>query len=134
MLRLEADETKAGVARECPLDRDLLVLLMPFVQRRKAGDRLFTTKSIRWTWPKITEAAGVPGLLFHDLRRSVARIRRAAGVDTSVIMKMQGWATDSMFRRYAIVAGDDMTRALELQREYERKQLAPPTIEATREP
>ena len=131
-IRLDAGETKNGDAREVPLTRDLRVMLEPFITARKPQERLFTTKSIRWTWPKITEAAGVPDLLFHDLRRSVARTRRSAGVDTSVIMAMQGWRTDSMFRRYAIVATSDKLEALALQQEYEQKQLAPPTIEATR--
>ncbi len=129
-IRLEANETKNKDLRKVPLTRDLRVTIEPFITARKPQERLFTTKSIRWTWPKITEAAGVPGLLFHDLRRSVARTRRSAGVDTSVIMAMQGWRTDSMFRRYAIVDGTTRLEALALQQAYERKLLAPPTIEA----
>jgi integrase len=133
-IRLDANETKNGDAREVPLTRELRVMLEPFVIARKPQERLFTTKSIRWTWPKITEAAGVPDLLFHDLRRSVARTRRSAGVDTSVIMAMQGWRTDSMFRRYAIVATNDKLDAMALQQAYESKLLAPPTIEGAPQP
>lgn len=132
LIRLEADETKNGDARESAIDRDLLTLVLPLVQGRKPDSRLFTVKDIRWTWPKIAAAAGVPDLLFHDLRRSVARIRRAAGADTSLIMAAQGWRTDSMFRRYAIVTVNDKAELLEKQREYERKLLAAPTIEGTR--
>jgi integrase len=56
------------------------------------------------------------GLLFHDLRRSAARNARSASVAEGVIMKMGGWKTRSVFKRYAIVAENDMDDAINLIR------------------
>jgi len=56
---------------------------------------------------------------FHSFRRTAARDKRAAGVDTSVIMEGQGWKTDALFRRYAIV---DRADKLDSQRKLERFQ------------
>ena len=54
---------------------------------------------------------------FHSFRRTAARDKRAAGVDTSVIMEEQGWKTDAIFRRYAII---DRADKLDSQRKLER--------------
>jgi hypothetical protein len=51
-------------------------------------------------------------LLVHDLRRSAARQLRSAGVAESVIMKIGGWRTAQVFRRYAIVGDGDKTIAM----------------------
>lgn len=73
-------------------------------------------------WDRIRKAAGCPDLLLHSLRRTAARSKRAAGIDTSVIMELQGWKTESMFRRYGIVAIDDKIAALEKLEAYEQRQ------------
>ncbi|HEX6822280.1 MAG TPA: tyrosine-type recombinase/integrase [Candidatus Sulfotelmatobacter sp.] len=53
------------------------------------------------------------GLIIHDFRRSAAKAWREAGTPESVIMKMAGWETDSMFRRYAIVGERDREQAVQ---------------------
>ena len=68
----------------------------------------------RAAWEKLCEAAGVPGLLVHDFRRSAAKALRRAGVPESVIMATGGWRTASMFRRYAIVSAADQRDAVTL--------------------
>lgn len=123
VVRLEGDETKNGESREVPLSATLYAFVAPFIAGRHPEDRLFTMKTTNTGWKKIIEMAGLPDLLFHDLRRTSARTKRAAGVDSSVIMEMQGWKSDSMFRRYGIVANDDKERALAKQEEFEQQQL-----------
>lgn len=62
-------------------------------------------------WDTACKRAGLPGLRFHDLRRSAARNLRRAGVSAHTIMKMAGWKTGAMFARYDIVDETDMANA-----------------------
>lgn len=57
--------------------------------------------------------------LFHSFRRTAARDKRAAGVDTSVIMEVQGWESDAMFRRYAITTRQDKLESLQKLEQFE---------------
>ena len=52
------------------------------------------------------------GLVFHDLRRSAARNLRNSGVAEETIMKIGGWKTSSVFKRYSIVSQDDVAEAM----------------------
>lgn len=53
-------------------------------------------------------AAGYPGKLFHDLRRSAARNLEAAGWPRSMVMAWCGWETEEMFKRYCIRSAADI--------------------------
>jgi len=53
------------------------------------------------------------GLIFHDLRRTAARNLRRAGISETVIMKIGGWRTRSVFERYAIVSRGDIVDAMQ---------------------
>jgi hypothetical protein len=65
------------------------------------------------------------GLIFHDLRRTAARNLRRAGIAETVIMKIGGWRTRSVFERYAIVSRGDMVDAMQkLQRAEQESQLS----------
>lgn len=70
-------------------------------------------RDFRRSWENLCAAAGVPGLLFHDLRRTAARNLRAAGVPQEIIMRIAGWKTSGVFRRYAIVDKADVREALQ---------------------
>lgn len=51
---------------------------------------------------------GLIGRLVHDLRRTAVRHLERAGVSRSVAMQLTGHKTESVYRRYAIVAEQDL--------------------------
>jgi integrase len=115
-IRLE--RTKNGDPREVPITNELRPLLQALLMNTKG--RLFPFHPAR-EWPTLCKLAGLNrgkkgGITFHDIRRSSARNKRSAGVDTSIIMQLQGWNSDKMFRRYAIVDRGDMLSALEKEK------------------
>jgi hypothetical protein len=65
----------------------------------------------RKPWGRATIAAGVPGLLVHDLARTAMRNMRRLGISESVSMKIAGRRTASIFRRYDIVDQADLADA-----------------------
>ena len=62
-------------------------------------------------WERARKAAGLPQVLIHDLRRTFARDCVRAGLTEATIMKLAGWETASVFRRYAIVNEADLAEA-----------------------
>src|SRR5260370_11454514 len=62
--------------------------------------------------------AGVPGKLFHDLRRTAARNMIRGGVPQSIAKRVTGHRSDSMFQRYDIASMDDKLEAIQKARGY----------------
>lgn len=117
-IRLEPGTTKNKEGREVTMTQKVHALLSACLSGKGADDFVFTRsngkriRDFRESWRKACKAAGVPSLLFHDLRRTAARNLRKAGVAEGVIMKIGGWRTRSVFERYAIVSQSDIADAL----------------------
>lgn len=60
-------------------------------------------KDFRAAFEAACEAAGCPGRLLHDFRRTAVRNLERDGVSRSAAMAMVGHKTESIYRRYAIV-------------------------------
>lgn len=134
-LRLEPLETKNGDGRMFPLTPDLREVLerqrrrtskiekatgriIPWVFHR-GGDPI---KSFRRAWLTACRGAGCPGRIPHDFRRTAVRNLERAGVPRSAAMAMVGHKTESIYRRYAIVAEADLRAGAEkIQALHERQ-------------
>jgi integrase len=138
-IRLEPGETKNRDGREVTIESGALFqLLRHCVEGKRTEDHVFTrgdkpVRDFRRSWENLCAAAGVPGLLFHDLRRSAARNLRTAGVPEEIIMRIAGWKTPNVFRRYAIVDKADIRMALQ-QLEQARKRQPDSSCERCSEP
>lgn len=119
-------ETKNGEPRTIPIYGDMVKCLGDLRERtpkrcpwvfHRAGKRIL---DFRHGWAKATDAAGLSGLLFHDLRRSAVRNMRRAGITESVAMRISGHKTRAVFERYNIVDEADLRDAGEKLTEFLR--------------
>ncbi|MBI4582737.1 MAG: site-specific integrase [Planctomycetes bacterium] len=126
-IRLRDECSKNGYGRLVALEGDLRALIERRLQRRKIpaatgeirlADLVFhwgagnPIKDFRFAWKAACEKAGMPGLLFHDLRRSAVRNMVRAGVPEVVAMKISGHRTRSIFDRYNITSEKDIRDAV----------------------
>lgn len=133
-IRLDPGTTKNLEGREVTIESGVLLQLLRLcVEGKRPEDYVFTrgvkpVRDFRKSWENLCADAGVPALLFHDLRRTAARNLRAAGVPEEIIMRIAGWKTSNVFRRYAIVDKTDIRAALQ-QLERARQERADQTDE-----
>jgi integrase len=95
-IRLEAGTTKNGEGRAVKMTREVATLLTACIIGKQPDDFVFTRSDktrkggtfvrgkpvevFRKIWKAVCTRAGVPDLLFHDLRRSGVRNLRRLGV------------------------------------------------------
>jgi integrase len=125
--------TKNKNAKTAPIYGDMLPCLKDLLRRGSSESPkciwLFSRggkpiRDFRADWEDACQAAGVPGLLFHDLRRTAVRNMLRAGVQEKVAMQISGHKTNSMLWRYNITnerdirdAGERIEAYLKVQRE-----------------
>lgn len=126
-IRLEPGTTKNEEGRFFPfsMHRELVELFRE--QRRRTSEleakkeRLISfvfhrngrpIKDFRKAWTCACQAAGVPGMIPHDFRRTAVRNLERAGVSRSAAMKLSGHKTESVYRRYAIVSEGDLVEGV----------------------
>jgi integrase len=137
-VRLDPGTTKNDEGRTFPFTVELRQLLeaqraerdrlrqagqiVPWVfweMRGKRGSRTARRKSqrpqpigsFRKTWMAACRAAGCPGRIPHDFRRTAVRNLVRAGIPERVAMTLTGHKTRSVFERYNIVSGGDLKDA-----------------------
>jgi integrase len=88
-------------------ERDAYFPTCPWVFHRD-GEPI---KNFRPGWDAACARAGLAGLRFHDLRRSAVRNMERAGVPRHIAMAISGHKTESVYRRYDIVADRDLREA-----------------------
>lgn len=123
-VRLDPGKTKNREGRVFPFTRELREVLeqqkaaTEDVQRRLGivCPRVFhrsgkPIKTFRIAFRSACAAAGCPGRLLHDLRRTAVRNLVRAGVVERVAMSMTGHKTRSVFERYNIVSAGDLREA-----------------------
>ena len=117
-IRLNPGETKNDDGREVTMTPLLRQLLQECVRDKRPDDFVLTRKdgkaveSFRGAWSNATKAAGVAGLMFHDLRRTAVRNMIRAGIPERVAMQISGHKTRSIFDRYNVVSQTDIQDAV----------------------
>jgi len=103
----EVRETIDGLwARHTALERHGIITPLLFCRRH--GQAI---KSLHKRWTAACIAAGCPGLMLHDFRRSAVRNLNRAGVPETIAMKITGHKTRSVFDRYDITSEEDLAEA-----------------------
>ena len=118
-------ETKNDEPRMVPLPSVLRKLL---ASREPKAGKVFDATNLRKEWMRACAASGLgrmitvagreydpryEGLTIHDLRRSAVRNLVQAGNAESLVMRISGHRTRSVFDRYAIASEGDLTTAME---------------------
>jgi integrase len=110
-LDLTAKDTKTNQLRQVNFyDLEPVRIILERVSRIRAIGHSFVftyrgkpIKNIKIALASALKKAKIEDFQFHDLRQTFNTNMRKAGVEQTVIMKLTGHKTDSMFRRYNTV-------------------------------
>lgn len=114
---LNAADTKNRKPRNVSLTNESYTLLCQSIVGKHADDFVFTwkdgrpVKDFRVSWENLAKAAGLPELLFHDLRRSAVRNMIRRGVSQVTAQRISGHKTREVFDRYNITDERDLADA-----------------------
>jgi integrase len=117
VVRLRPELSKNREGRILPLSTPLRAVMERRMEARTLeSPRVFHLKGRpigdwRRAWATACNKAGLPGKLFHDLRRTAVRNLIRAGVPERVAMSITGHKTRSIFDRYHIVNEVDTREA-----------------------
>ena len=131
---LAADDAKNGEGRSVPLVGQLAQIIERRRTARTIGSRFAVLvfhrgddrpiTEFRRSWRSAVKAAGCPGRIFHDLRRSAVRDMIRAHDPQKVAMEISGHKTISIFNRYNIVDERDKAEAITRTEQYRDEQRA----------
>ncbi|MGD0626082.1 MAG: site-specific integrase [Thermodesulfobacteriota bacterium] len=116
---LSPKDTKTGEARHVYFNGPVREVLERLKKVRYIShNHVFTYQgkpviSIKNALANALKEAGINDFLFHDLRHTFVSNARKAGIDRTVIMKLTGHKTLSMFTRYNTVDQADAKDAME---------------------
>jgi integrase len=125
VIRLDPGTTKNDEARAAVLTDHLLGMVSECVAGKQPEDFVLTRDrdrrgrrsrgrriaGFRKAWEEAVKSAGMPALLFHDLRRTAVRNMVRCGISERVAMQLSGHKTRSVFDRYHIVCETDLHEA-----------------------
>lgn len=136
-IRLAAGTTKNGQGRVFPMTPEIREILTAQLAHTRQVERarglvcphVFHRHGKPLTdfytaWRQACRAAGLPGRLFHDFRRSAARNLALAGVSEQMAMQFTGHATNHMYRRYNIMDEANLSDAAAALGRYQEAEAA----------
>lgn len=115
-----ASHSKGNTTRMIPLNTEALEVLI-CIKPDQAKGLVFKSpitggkfNNIKKAWAKITKAAKLPGLRWHDLRHDFASQLVMKGAPLFTVQKLMGHANSRMTQRYAKLAPSTLADAVNL--------------------
>lgn len=134
VVRLRPEISKNKDGRLLPLKGELLEIIERARQWRRLDCPVVfhinghAVGDFRKAWKTACKAAGLDGIIVHDLRRTAVRNMVRAGIPERVAMSLSGHKTRNIFDRYNIVSEADLAEATERLQSHLQKQPQIPAV------